>query len=202
MPYKDKEKQRQAQHEHYLNNLDKYKNSRRKNRNERDVWFLDLKKQKQCVKCGEEDHRCLEFHHKKPNTKSFSITDAVRFGLSEEKILNEIKKCDPLCANCHRIEHYVTYHSHTRGRTNAAAVWVREFKKTQKCLQCGMKDNRCLDFHHKDHTTKIKSISKMVGNGTSIDKIKLEIEKCDPLCANCHRIEHNGNKWENDSLVK
>ena len=27
-------------------------------------------------------------------------------GYSKKKIIKEIEKCDTLCANCHRIEHY------------------------------------------------------------------------------------------------
>jgi hypothetical protein len=35
-----------------------------------------------------------------------AIAQAVNQGWSKERILEEIKKCDVLCANCHFKEHY------------------------------------------------------------------------------------------------
>ena len=54
--------------------------------------------------CGISDWRVIEFHHRDPSQKERAISDMM--GWSWEKIEKEIAKCDPLCANCHRILHY------------------------------------------------------------------------------------------------
>lgn len=54
-----------------------------------------------CSKCGYK--RCvaaLEFHHREPEQKSFTI--ATKHGYSWAKLQAELEKCDLLCANCHR----------------------------------------------------------------------------------------------------
>ena len=67
-------------------------------------WYLDLKKGMKCKECGNNDIRVLDFHHLDRELKEFNISDAVRVGVGKEKLLEEIAKCDCLCANCHRIE--------------------------------------------------------------------------------------------------
>ena len=59
-----------------------------------------------CVKCGYS--KCIEsldFHHKNPNEKSFTI-GRLRKG-AEETLQKEIDKCVCLCANCHREFHHL-----------------------------------------------------------------------------------------------
>lgn len=51
---------------------------------------------------------CLDFHHKDLALKSYNIAAMARGKLGEGKkkrILEEIAKCDVLCANCHRKLH-------------------------------------------------------------------------------------------------
>ena len=49
-------------------------------------------------------------------------------------------------------------------------------------------------FHHRDPTEKeVKPSSLMYG---SWDKIMVELDKCDLLCANCHRSIHSGADYE------
>lgn len=69
-------------------------------------WIVNLKKNSKCIKCGNIDYRVLDFHHRNHKEKDFSISMALvnNYGLS--KIRQEIKKCDILCANCHRILHW------------------------------------------------------------------------------------------------
>jgi hypothetical protein len=55
-----------------------------------------------CVDCGESDPVVLEFDHRDPAAKSFSIGDALGKTWQWEKIAAEIAKCDVRCANCHR----------------------------------------------------------------------------------------------------
>jgi DNA-directed RNA polymerase subunit RPC12/RpoP len=57
-----------------------------------------------CQRCGYNKHQsALEFHHKDPKEKDFAI--GMVGNKSWESIVNEIKKCELLCSNCHRIEH-------------------------------------------------------------------------------------------------
>lgn len=58
-----------------------------------------------CARCGEDDPRLLDFHHRDRTTKKFCIRHCG--GRSLEVIFREIRKCDILCANCHRlVEHH------------------------------------------------------------------------------------------------
>lgn len=62
-----------------------------------------------------------------------------------------------------------------------------------KCKKCGY--NKCvqaLEFHHRNPKEKEFSFSKYSNH--SWMKIKKELDKCDLLCANCHREEHYSNK--------
>jgi transcription elongation factor Elf1 len=69
--------------------------------------------------------------------------------------------------------------------------WFNEYKEKLSCLKCGENHPATIDFHHleeKDH-----QVTHMVHYGYSIEKIKKEMDKCQVLCANCHRKLH----WEN-----
>lgn len=68
--------------------------------------FLTILKQEKACSCGEQDYKCLDFHHIDPTTKKFNIGDAVRERQTKRAILEEISKCEVLCANCHRKLHY------------------------------------------------------------------------------------------------
>jgi len=83
---------------------DCYKQSKRLYEKDKSQWLEFYKKQLCCKNCGNDDYRVLEFHHTK--SKKFNIGDSISRGYSKEKIILEIKKCEVLCANCHRIETY------------------------------------------------------------------------------------------------
>ena len=57
-----------------------------------------------CCICGyDKCNAALEFHHKDPNEKEFTISDNAHIAL--EKAIEEVKKCILVCANCHREIH-------------------------------------------------------------------------------------------------
>lgn len=66
--------------------------------------ILDKARSGGCVRCGESHPSCLDFHHRDRATKDADIATMRRFGLS--RLVDEIAKCDVLCANCHRKFHY------------------------------------------------------------------------------------------------
>lgn len=68
-----------------------------------------------------------------------------------------------------------------------------EYKKSLFCTDCGVSFKDCwwmCDFHHTDSKEKDFSIAKKKGNLT-LDSLKEELDKCVPLCANCHRTRHH-----------
>lgn len=110
MPYKNREQQLEAQkrwyrrrHEVIKDRLSAYAKQNKKNVRE---WFVSFKAKLSCMKCGEDHPACIQFHHREPKLKRFSIGVAVGSGLAIATILEEIEKCDVLCANCHMKWHY------------------------------------------------------------------------------------------------
>jgi hypothetical protein len=89
--------------EHYLANRARYiRNAaanRKKVRLERTLYLIEYFKEHPCIDCGERDPIVLEFDH--VGEKSFDVGQ----GLPErnwQSILDEIAKCEVVCANCHR----------------------------------------------------------------------------------------------------
>jgi hypothetical protein len=87
------------------NSMSMIENARKRQGQTRD-FVEQLKVGLSCKRCGTNDWRVLDFHHRDKLTKEFSIAKATRSGYSRERILQEIAKCDVLCANCHRILHW------------------------------------------------------------------------------------------------
>jgi hypothetical protein len=58
-----------------------------------------------CQRCGYDSNaRALQFHHRSREEKAFSVSSAyINTEVSWDETKDEIKKCDVLCANCHRI---------------------------------------------------------------------------------------------------
>jgi hypothetical protein len=64
--------------------------------------------------------------------------------------------------------------------------------KGGRCIICGYsKRCRSLHFHHVDPTQKDFCVNGAVA-ALSWKKIKLELDKCVLLCANCHGEVHDG----------
>ena len=58
-----------------------------------------------------------------------------------------------------------------------------------KCQKCGITKSYLLDFHHRDPNEKEGELSDF-SKGYNLDAFFNELEKCDLLCANCHREFH------------
>jgi hypothetical protein len=57
-----------------------------------------------CKKCGETRAHIIDAHHVNPEMKNFMVGTAAR-GIKITK--EELKKCIPLCSNCHRDFHFL-----------------------------------------------------------------------------------------------
>jgi len=65
--------------------------------------FAMVCKGSSCIICGENDARCLDYHHRDPKAKMFNICRAQCYSVFS--VIEELGKCDVLCANCHRKLH-------------------------------------------------------------------------------------------------
>ncbi|HST70550.1 MAG TPA: hypothetical protein VLI94_12950 [Solirubrobacterales bacterium] len=66
---------------------------------ERTQYLVAFLREHPCVDCGESDPIVLEFDHLRD--KKFGIASGIR-GRKWQDVLDEIAKCDVVCANCHR----------------------------------------------------------------------------------------------------
>lgn len=76
----------------------------------------------------------------------------------------------------------ITYREQRRKR-------IHEMKKNLSCVYCGYSNPLCIDFDHIDRTTKKGTPATMITGGYNWDDVLDEILKCQPVCANCHRIK-------------
>lgn len=104
--------------EHYRANREKYiaAEARRKRARleERMGYLVDYLGSHPCVDCGEADPLVLEFDHL--GGKRFAISQGFS-GRNWQSVLEEIAKCDVVCANCHRRRT-----ARRRGHTRAAVL--------------------------------------------------------------------------------
>ena len=166
-----------------------------------------------CNKCGKSFiSDCLDFHHKDPSQKETDINSLIHKQYSIDRLKTEIKKCELICGNCHTSlhrkdqNHYnvsdeemkslikKSYPNSTprqridRYKRFKSRRYVYRYKLKHKC-RCGEDNPNCLAFHHIDVENKIAEVSTLAKLG-HITKLKAEIEKCEILCINCHRLEH------------
>ena len=66
----------------------------------------DLLSQFPCLLCGNNDPDVIDWHHVNPDEKLYDVT---RGGMAEEKFWDEVLKCIPVCANCHKKIHKNKY---------------------------------------------------------------------------------------------
>lgn len=64
---------------------------------------------------------------------------------------------------------------------------LREYLSARVCADCGCSDWRVLEFDHRDPEEKVFNVANMM-RAWSWKNILREIEKCEVVCANCHRI--------------
>jgi hypothetical protein len=189
------------------------------------AWYKQYKTTIHCIRCGENDPACLHLHHRNRADKKSNVASYVFAASSLERFIDELNKCDVLCANCHAIEHWREndkirdieeqcvmlqnrLHDGTdlgwlkrrrirnRLRQLETTLWFFRYKYTLRCQHCGMDHPGCIQFHHRDKGEKKAEVSNL--RQTSIKQLLHEIDKCDVLCANCHAKLHWKEHCEHD----
>ncbi len=141
--------------------------------------FYDiLRVMKKCYRC-KETKPLSEFHKNKHR---------------KDGVQTRCKSCKKETDAQYRLENMEYFIERAKKQKEELFKWYREYKSGLKCKNCHENRSVCLDFHHRDRKVKFASVSKMIARGFSKAKIMEEIEKCDVLCANCHRVEESS-KW-------
>ena len=105
MPWKDKDKQREAIRKHYNNNRQYYIDKAYDKRNRLREYVYEKKSNTPCTDCNIiYPHYVTDYDHIGQD-KSDTISRLINSG-SFKKIDEEISKCELVCSNCHRIRTY------------------------------------------------------------------------------------------------
>ena len=64
--------------------------------------------------------------------------------------------------------------------------FVLDYLKAHPCMDCGETDPVVLEFDHV-RGAKRNLVSTLAHQGYTLGTLVTEIEKCDVVCANCHR---------------
>jgi hypothetical protein len=150
-------------------------------------WYLDLKR-KPCTDCGETfDPYAMDWDHQVDKKESPATLMAK--SRNREVILNEISKCELVCANCHRIR---TYSQVPRWEYRPTELndTIQKLKYNKPCVDCGLLfPSVCMDFDHRDPSQKKYTIARMKSLSLKfLPALLEEIAKCDLVCHCCHRL--------------
>lgn len=130
---------------------------------------------KACTKCGEEKDEAEGFHLR-------------------DRLKNSRRSICKSCCSAHKKEHY-------RKNKDRCKAQIREYKQGSRlevrektfehlrenpCVDCGESDILVLEF---DHVRGLKkyNICDMMRGSFSWKSVQKEIEKCEVVCANCHK---------------
>lgn len=133
---------------------------------------------KKCLKCG----------LAKPLEEFYKRKTGQRAGEYYEK-----------CIECYKSRGRDYYHKNRERQLQLAKNRKQKYTEERKeylaeiknkpCMDCGkIYPPWVMDFDHRDAKLKIGSVSYLAFRKMlKFDKIREEIEKCDLVCANCHR---------------
>ncbi|HJR25383.1 MAG TPA: hypothetical protein VJ804_07920 [Acidimicrobiales bacterium] len=95
------------------------------------------------------------------------------------------------CRDCNKAYHYANWDRHmaqirrrVRDRRAANRDFVIAYLRSHPCVDCGEDDIVVLEFDHL--RDKLASVSRLV-QIAELPAILAEIDKCEVVCANCHR---------------
>lgn len=134
--------------------------------------------------CG---HLCTRYMHQKRNRKKLNARSSawyaahpqVRRAVTEKYIANRYRKYGRL----------------DPGPITRARREFLDILKHAPCQDCeGWFPPVCMDWDHKDPKSKKMQISEFRSKKCTKAEIITEIQKCDLVCANCHRVRTQNRK--------
>jgi len=109
MPYKDPEVKKARHREYakkwYQKNKAAHQKTVKKNKVSARKKWIEFKASQKCSHCGASHPAIIDFHHV-IRDKTKRAVNKLAADNKYRAVHEEIKKCIPLCANCHRILHW------------------------------------------------------------------------------------------------
>lgn len=126
---------------------------------------------KQCVRCG----------------KNKTLDQFLQRNRSKGKRHSYCKECNKQALKKHYQNNKEYYKRRNLKRKKANRVKVLTYLETHPCVMCGESDPIVLDFDHIKPETKEWTMARLIAEGHAWERLEKEIDKCQVLCANCHR---------------
>ena len=128
-----------------------------------------------CNVCDEPKPLTEEFWHRRNDVQGFHRT---------------CKPCAAARAKAWQQANRERFNAGKRLRKDARLEYVNEIKRVP-CMDCGESyPPYVMDFDHREN--KVMNVSLMVQRGVAWEALYAEIEKCDVVCSNCHRLRTFG----------
>lgn len=137
-----------------------------------------------CHDCGFQSPvlSVFDFHHRDGRAESPLIGRLLFSTCSWERIQTELDRCQLVCGRCHRIR---TWPRSERSSKRRAIAYLEG-----SCWDCGFvhESIAAYDFHHTDPSKKEHPVSVLLKRTSRWESIQTELDKCELLCVNCHRV--------------
>jgi hypothetical protein len=164
-----------------------------RDRNETERWLREIKEETPCADCHRSfPHFVMDFDHSQGD--KLGGVGHLRSRLKWGALRVEITKCELVCAACHRVR----THPNANSTKVEPLIALKRFiaygliKVHSVCADCqGWYPGPAMDFDHVRGEKKL-GVATLVKNRSSLVTLLLEIDKCDLVCVNCHRIRTYG----------
>lgn len=120
-------------------------------------------------------------------------------------------KLQPYCRECGKVHSKNYYRQNQKHQIKQIKTRKKKYKEVlfdnlwdlfckSGCAKCGIKNPVVLEFDHIERASKKENISKMLQKVNTWEGIKKELDKCQILCSNCHKMktheEDNSWRWK------
>lgn len=126
-----------------------------------------------CKECGERHSGVLGFM--RPDGRKMARVLAQ----NSVRVMRELAPLEILCMNCRSKRIPVS---------NPIRLRIQAAKALLGCVDCGIREGRCLQFHHPEADSKLSDVSSFAD---SPRLAMMEAAKCVVLCTNCHLKRHS-----------
>lgn len=187
--------------------LEFYRSCDKQKRKDRVKWFHELKYNITCKDCNKiHEPICMDYDHISDKVKD--VSRMVLDNTPKEKIILEIEKCELVCLLCHNKRTYNRFNDNLgKDRKYPSHVQrnidiINNFKNKPCALCNNQYENYNMQIDHIDPSIKLFDICQM--KSRKVEYLQNELDKCQVLCALCHRkksiSEQKDNKYKIDRI--